>query len=239
MVSDLQSQSDRGFSGVGIPRIEEAGSKHCAIDAVFSSLFDASCAQCLLATPPCMRDSFATKFLGKYDTKGALTGAAAKAELHFLARLVHVDISQLESLHATIRRLLTGRSVQTHRMDLRDLDAEWVASRCRSSTGFMERDRAQKQVSARRQRSRHRSRAERSAYACAPRQRAISANYVDRLEAFIGLGCRSGFVVRRAGQSGVRSPQSTRIYLPRIRRRQLPAMQRPWHLPTASEGLAV
>ena len=36
----------------------------------------------------------------------------------------------------------------------------------------------------------HRSRAERSAYA--PRRRAISANYVDRLEAFVEFGCRNG-----------------------------------------------
>ena len=69
------------------------------------------------------------------------------------ARLVHVHTSQQKSLHATIRRLPTGRPVQTHRMDLRDLDAEWIASRCGSSTGFMKRDRAQKQVSARRQRN--------------------------------------------------------------------------------------
>ena len=76
------------------------------------------------------------------------------------ARLVHVHTSQQESLHATIRCLPTGRPVQTHRMDLRDLDAEWIASRCRSSTGFMKRVRAQKQVSARRQRNQQ-SRAQR------------------------------------------------------------------------------
>ena len=50
-----------------------------------------------------------------------------------VAKFMPVDVSHIESLHATVRRLLFTRSVQTHRMKFGDLSAQWVCQQFRRS----------------------------------------------------------------------------------------------------------
>ena len=45
-----------------------------------------------------------------------------------MAAFLAVDMSEVEARHASLRRLLLGKSVQTHRTEFPDLSAQWVAS---------------------------------------------------------------------------------------------------------------
>lgn len=52
-------------------------------------------------------------------------------KLRMIALKARADITPIECRHASIRRILEGRSVQTHRLSLVDLGAEWVLQQIR------------------------------------------------------------------------------------------------------------
>ena len=73
---------------------------------------------------PCLQDPFTTQMLKDYP---GLEGDDCLAALETLATLLPNDITEIEARHATLRRLLLGKSLQTHKMDFEDLSGQWVA----------------------------------------------------------------------------------------------------------------
>ena len=90
---------------------------------VFLLLLDPAKAQELLQTPDCLLDGWTKTLKGLYPD---FSGEEFQQVLYTVALLLRVDISSVESRHASIRRLLTARSVQTHPMGFADLSAQWV-----------------------------------------------------------------------------------------------------------------
>ena len=81
-----------------------------------------------------MMDEWSRQFVLEY--RDSVIGVASEEMLQrlaFRARVQETDIAAIEALHATCRRLLIGRSVQTHKMSFLDLNAEWVNGRFRSN----------------------------------------------------------------------------------------------------------
>jgi len=83
----------------------------------------------LAAWPKCRLDAWPSKFLDKFPT---LQERDVLPALGLIATLLPVDISHVESLHASLRRMLTARSVQTHRLGLSELSAMWVCQQFRT-----------------------------------------------------------------------------------------------------------
>lgn len=77
----------------------------------------------ILAMPDCLLDPWTLALRKEYPT---LAGEEVQQVLYSMASLVRVDISHVESRHASIRRMLFGRSVQTHALSFPDLSAQWV-----------------------------------------------------------------------------------------------------------------
>lgn len=76
----------------------------------------------LAATPSCMLDAWSAEM---HRLHPEFAGAIFQQKLAMVSQILWKDISQLESRHATIRRLVTSGSVQTHVTSLRDLSAQW------------------------------------------------------------------------------------------------------------------
>ena len=93
---------------------------------LFLLLVDASMAEELLAEAekPCLLDEFSQAFIARFKDVG-LGSAEALASLRAIALVLRLDISDLESLHASLRRLLKA-TPQTKVMDERVLSAMWV-----------------------------------------------------------------------------------------------------------------
>lgn len=75
----------------------------------------------------CLLGPFAKGFRESND----LTQPMARQRLLLMAKLVRFEISGVEALHATARRLVLSR-IQTHRMDLPRLSSEWTLQRLRT-----------------------------------------------------------------------------------------------------------
>ena len=58
-------------------------------------------------------------------------GEEMLAYLAFKALLIRMDMQEIESLHAWLRRILVSRSSQTHTVNIIDLGSNWLASRAR------------------------------------------------------------------------------------------------------------
>ena len=87
--------------------------------------------QAVRRAAPCTRDEFSNDFLCKFtadsdEREHGLLGARAQTILSLIATLSLVDISCVESKHATIRRVLEASSVQTWRASLAKLSAEFT-----------------------------------------------------------------------------------------------------------------
>ena len=54
-------------------------------------------------------------------------------KLEFHATFQEEDVADIEARHATVRRLLVSRSVQTHVIKFEDANAEWILHRARLS----------------------------------------------------------------------------------------------------------
>ena len=78
----------------------------------------------------CLMDPWTLRLHQRFE---GFTSAEFFQILYTVGRFMPVDISHVESLHATVRRLLFTRSVQTHAMGLPDLSAQWVCQQYRRS----------------------------------------------------------------------------------------------------------
>jgi hypothetical protein len=78
---------------------------------------------------PCMLDTFTTKFVDTF--RGRLLSDESLACLTVLGTLVDLDVSEIECLHASIRRLLHSR-VQTWSKQIGDVSSDWMTARSRN-----------------------------------------------------------------------------------------------------------
>ena len=75
-------------------------------------------------TPPCMFDPWSLDFVTRHRGKpGGCSSEEALAELRLHASLIVMDISAIEATHASIRRRLNIRGVQTHAESLEEVSA--------------------------------------------------------------------------------------------------------------------
>jgi len=78
--------------------------------------------------PNCLLDEWSKDLKVEHPT---LSGDVFQAKLVTAALLAAVNIADVESKHAALRRHLAGRSVQTHALSLVDLSAEWILHQAR------------------------------------------------------------------------------------------------------------
>ena len=91
-------------------------------------LGDADVIAALRKVPFCVMCPWSARICKYYWDSWA--GDEMLAYLAFKALLVILD-SEIESLHAWLRRVLTSRSTQTHLMNLVDLSSNWVVDRAK------------------------------------------------------------------------------------------------------------
>lgn len=77
----------------------------------------------LLELPDCRWDAWSRQLRELHPD---LCDEACLQKLAIIAHQLWTDISRVESKHASIRRLLTVSSVQTHQQSLEDLSSQWV-----------------------------------------------------------------------------------------------------------------
>ena len=83
----------------------------------------------VLQDSKCLYDALTADFIGRYNTPAALGSADAMAQLRVLATELEYDISEIESRHASVRRVVLVRSCQAKGLTLEHASAEFV---CRS-----------------------------------------------------------------------------------------------------------
>ena len=83
-------------------------------------------AAAVFADPPCLYDELTRRLLHKFDTPEKLSSPEARAVLLALARMMHLDISQIEAQHAAVRRVSTLMSVQTHKSAFETVNAQFI-----------------------------------------------------------------------------------------------------------------
>ena len=79
----------------------------------------------------CVLDDFSIKFIKKHAASN-LVGPSCICELAAIAALMELDTASVEASHASVRRLATVLSVQTHTENILDASAEWVLRRLRA-----------------------------------------------------------------------------------------------------------
>ena len=77
----------------------------------------------------CLYDALTADFIGRYNTPATLRSADAIAQLRVLASELEYDISEIESRHSSVRRVVVVRSCQAKGLTLEDASSEFV---CRS-----------------------------------------------------------------------------------------------------------
>ena len=113
-----------GLSRAGCVFEELIGSTHKRFPhRAFSLLTNPDRAEELGRARPCLLDPFTSGLLEHF---GSFADAGFMHCLSTVATLQWVDIAQLESRNATIRRLATVMSTQTHNIDFPHLSALWV-----------------------------------------------------------------------------------------------------------------
>lgn len=89
-------------------------------------------AAALQQLPPCMLDEFSAAFIAPHrDEPAGLSSDTAKAKAALFGHLAKTDIAQIEAQHASVRRRLFARGVQTHAHSLVEVSAERVCDRVR------------------------------------------------------------------------------------------------------------
>ena len=82
----------------------------------------------ILGMPRCVRGEWANQFIRKHP---GLDSDECFFQLTIIALLWPTDIGMTESRHASIRRALESRSLQTHRLQFKHLSAEWTLQQSR------------------------------------------------------------------------------------------------------------
>ena len=80
--------------------------------------------------PECLLDAWSLELRKTYPT---LSGPEFLQVLYTVAYQARADISHIESRHASVRRVLTAGSVQTHAVSLALLSAQWVVQQHRTT----------------------------------------------------------------------------------------------------------
>lgn len=133
---------DQNMAGVGLC-FRVLSSMDCLVHAMltaqhrkfpfqlFSVLIDQSMAARIASSPECVLGEFVRDFLAKSQEHGGLLGAVSMSKLHLLAMMAEVNTATIEAKHASIRRRLFSRGVQTHGESLEEVSAEWVVDQLR------------------------------------------------------------------------------------------------------------
>ncbi|CAE7503565.1 unnamed protein product, partial [Symbiodinium microadriaticum] len=96
----------------------------CCPYALFACMYGEESARFFYDMKPCQRDALAAAWVRSFPDAPSSQSELAQDLLTALALLLDVDISQIESQHASIRRVLMARSFQTHPMAFQDLSAD-------------------------------------------------------------------------------------------------------------------
>jgi hypothetical protein len=100
---------------------------------VFLALVSPELAHDVERTKACLRCGWTSEFLSEFASSGAgISSEDAQATLRLHARMLWIHIGRIEALHASLRRRLFTRGVQTHGEQLRDASAEFVLDRIRN-----------------------------------------------------------------------------------------------------------
>lgn len=107
---------------------------------MFLALLDEHERELMLADRPCIRDFFCQDFVVRHD----LRTSEGLASLMLVAHLVRTEITEIECLHGSLRRLLNSMGMQTHLPDFEHASARWLAARWRKEerdpSSFRHRD---------------------------------------------------------------------------------------------------
>eukprot|EP00971_Amphidinium_carterae_P328414 6460284-Amphidinium_carterae.1 len=95
---------------------------------LFRILVDASSVQELVDTPSCQKDSWTLALERQF---GSLAHPSVKQILLGQSLLQRTDITCIEAKHASLRRFLLSRSLQTWRFGIGACSAEWLMQQCR------------------------------------------------------------------------------------------------------------
>ena len=122
----------RGASRQACAFHEVLGRAHCGFPhQTFRLVSEQEAAQALDKVPECLLDSWSRKMKRTYGFDSAIM----RHVLSTLADSMSVDISKLEAKRASVRRLLTALSVQTHATDIAHVSALWVLTQRRRAKG--------------------------------------------------------------------------------------------------------
>ena len=88
----------------------------------FRLLSEPDIADSLLETPPCRLDAWTRSLIEHHPT---LRGQECLSKVEAVACVQRKDTSNIEAKHASIRRLVTAASVQTHQASMADVSAEY------------------------------------------------------------------------------------------------------------------
>ena len=132
----------RCISRMGCAFQKLIASKHCGYPfQTFRLLADPSLSESVKKAPECLLDQWTKSLRNKYPD---MAGEEFTHVLYSVASLLKLDITNIESRHASVRRLLVSRSVQTHPMAFIDLSAQFLCQQFRTSrswaTKHMRRD---------------------------------------------------------------------------------------------------
>ena len=95
----------------------------------FLSLLDPTKADDLASVPECVLDDWTKRLKQLYPT---FSGFEFRQALYSVGLVTRVCVSNIESRHASVRRILTARSVQTHPMAFPDLSGQWLFQQFRT-----------------------------------------------------------------------------------------------------------
>lgn len=118
-----------GRMGAAFHKLLAAKHRHMPYQ-LFRILVNPSLSAEFAQLPSCMLDEWTRAMKAKFPT---FSGDEFLASLHMIAVMMPVDISRIESLHASIRRCLTVRSTHTHPLTLEELSALWLCQQFRAA----------------------------------------------------------------------------------------------------------
>lgn len=96
---------------------------------MFLLLAQPELARSFVEVPECLLDSWSCKLRSLYPS---LAGDEFRHTLLLCVLLCWNDISTIEAKHASVRRILVGRSVQTHKSAFDEVSANWVFMQARN-----------------------------------------------------------------------------------------------------------
>eukprot|EP00971_Amphidinium_carterae_P345193 6486014-Amphidinium_carterae.4 len=128
--NDFRSLAHRLIARAGASVFELLQRPHMAYPIKLSRLLHVpELASIFASEPSCMKDGWSLSLQGMFPT---FEGGAFMSVLQAQAQCQRTNISSLESRHASVRRHLHGRSLQTHTLGIAAASTEWVLQNCRT-----------------------------------------------------------------------------------------------------------